>query len=258
SPDFEGLPVGAEEADGSDNLVRVIRDQIGRGADWVKIYGDYYWGPNGEARPTFTLEELELAVEVAASAGRPVAVHASTAEGMRRAALAGARTIEHGDLGTPEVFRLMAEKGVALCPTLAAGDAIAQYRGWRKGTDPEPANIRRKRESVRAALAAGVPLCVGSDVGVFPHGDNVRELELLVDYGASAAAVLRAVTRGNAEILGMEDRIGSVRPGLLADLIAVAGDPTRDISALRDVRFVMKGGRVVRPATDGGVRSPAG
>jgi imidazolonepropionase-like amidohydrolase len=249
SPDFEALPVGAEEADGRDALVRVVRDQIGRGADWVKLYGDYRWGPDGEPRPTFTQQELETAVEVAASSGRYVAVHAVTPEAMRRAVLAGARTIEHGDLGTPEVFRLMAERGVALCPTVAAGDAIAQYRGWRKDVDPEPAGIRQKREGVRAALAAGVPLCVGGDVGVFPHGENVRELELLVDYGVAPAAVLHAATAGNAQILGMGERIGSVRAGLLADLIAVEGDPASDVAALRAVRFVMKGGRIVKQVT---------
>jgi imidazolonepropionase-like amidohydrolase len=246
SPDFDDLPVGAEEADGREGLTRAVRDQIGRGADWIKLYGDYRWGPAGEARPTFTLEELETAVEVAASSGRAVAVHASTAEAMRRATLAGARTIEHGDAGTAEVFRLMAEHGVALCPTVAAGDAIARYQGWNGDPATEPEGIQRKRESVRAALAAGVPLCVGGDAGVFPHGENVRELELLVDYGASPATVLRAATAGNAEILGLGDLIGSVRTGAFADLIALAGDPSKDVSVLRGVTFVMKGGRVYR------------
>ncbi|MGB3800598.1 MAG: amidohydrolase family protein [Lewinella sp.] len=244
------VPLGAEEADGRDELIRVVRDQIGHGADLIKVYADYRWGPNGEARPTFTQEELNLIVEVANSSGRPVVAHAATAEGMRRATLAGVATIEHGDGGTAEVFELMAERGVALCPTLAVGDAILQYRGWRKGTDPEPERIREKRVSFAAALAAGVTIVAGGDVGVFSHGDNARELEMMVDYGMEPLAVLRSVTSGNADVMGLADRLGRITPGLLADLVVVVGDPTEDITRLRSVQWVMLGGQPISLAAE--------
>ena len=240
APEWQ-VPQGAEEADGA-NLQRVVRDQIGHGADWVKLYGDYRWGPHAGAHPTFSLEEMKLAVETARDAGVPVSVHASTPEGMRRATLGGAETIEHGDGGTAEIFRLMAEHKVVLCPTLAAGEATAQYSGWKKGQQPEPARLQAKRKSFQAALAAGVTILSGSDAGVFSHGDNARELELMVDYGMPILEVLKSATSVAGRVLHMD--IGLVKPGMLADLIAVDGDPSREIGSLRKVKFVMKNGVV--------------
>jgi imidazolonepropionase-like amidohydrolase len=240
------VPQGAEEADGIEGVTRVARDQIGHGVDFIKIYADYRWGPGGEARPTFTLDEIVRIVEVAKSSGRPVVAHAGTAEGMRRAVLGGVETVDHGDEGTPEVWKLMVEKQVAYCPTLAAPEATAQYAGWKKGVDPEPARLARKRETFKAALASGVKMCFGGDVGVYPHGDNVRELELMVQWGMTPLAATIAATSGNATTFHLDDRVGRVREGLLADLIAVDGDPTKDIGALRRVKFVMKNGRVYK------------
>ncbi|MGH7482381.1 MAG: amidohydrolase family protein [Longimicrobiales bacterium] len=238
------VPLGAEVADGTAELTRVVRDQIGKGADWIKVYADYRWGPNGEARPTFSEAELRTIVDVAAASGRSVAAHAATAEGMRRAALAGVRTIEHGDAATADVLALMAERNVAYCPTLAAVDAIARYGGW-DGREPAPARLLRKRETFLAALAAGVPICVGGDVGVYAHGTNAREIVLMVEAGMAPIDALRAATSGNARLFAIADSLGHVRAGHIADLTIVDGDPATAIEALYDVRAVFKAGQVV-------------
>lgn len=235
--------LGAEAADGND-LIRVVRDQIGKGADLIKVYADYRWGQHDSTQPTFSEEEFKLIVSTTKSSGRPVVAHAVTPEGMRRAILAGVETIEHGDNGTDEIFQLMKERGVALCPTLAAGDATSQYRGWKKGSDPEPEKIKLKRQSFKRALDNGVTICAGGDIGVFAHGDNVRELELMVDYGMKTIDVLKSVTSVNAKIFHLDDIIGKVKPGLLADLVIVTGDPLTAISDLRKVKWVMKNGEI--------------
>lgn len=236
---------GAAEADGEEGIVKEVRTQIGKGADVIKLYGDYRWGLNHEAQPTFSEAELKKAVEAANSSGRTVAVHASTAEGMRRAIIAGVTTIEHGDNGTAEIFELMKVRNVAFCPTLAAGDATAQYRGWKKGIGEEPANITAKRQSFGYALKSGVTICMGGDVGVFAHGENAREMELMVDYGMKAIDVLRSATSVNADVFKINTTVGRIKAGLLADIVVVRGDPSRDINTIRNTELVMKGGVIM-------------
>jgi imidazolonepropionase-like amidohydrolase len=237
------VPQGAEEASGED-VVRAVRRQIAAGADVIKLYADYRWRPGESSRPTFSAAELRAATEAAHDAGRTVAVHSSTEEGMRRSIAAGVDTIEHGYGGTKELFRAMKERGIALCPTLAASDAVARYQGW-DGKEPAPRSVQLSRSSFAAALAAQVTICVGGDVGVFAHGDNAREIELMQAAGMSAKDVLSAATSVNARVFRIDDKVGSIHSGLLADLVAVTGDPTVDVHALRQVRMVMKGGKVV-------------
>ncbi|WEK02660.1 MAG: amidohydrolase family protein [Candidatus Sphingomonas phytovorans] len=250
---------GAQEVNGVDEMVRAVRSQIAAGADVVKLYADYRWGPGEPSRATLSQAEMTAATEAAHDAGRIVAVHASTAEGMRRAIAAGVDTIEHGYGGTAEIFRGMAAKGIALCPTLAASDAVARYRGWN-GADPAPASVSESRKSFALAHAAGVAMCMGGDVGVFAHGENAREMELMVAAGMPAAQVMIAATSGNARAFHLDGKLGAVRAGLIADLIAVNGDPTREVTAARAVSMVIKGGVVMKafagPAVIPGAAAP--
>jgi imidazolonepropionase-like amidohydrolase len=239
------VPQGAQEVAGVDEIVRAVRDQIAAGATLIKFYADYHWGKGEPSRPTLSQAELEAGIAAAHDAGRLVAVHATTAEGMMRAVRAGADTIEHGYGGTTEVFKLMAAKHTALCPTLGASEAYARYFEHWNGQEPAPESVQENRRSFRLAMQAGVPICMGGDVGVFTHGKNWLEMEAMQHAGMSAAQVLISATSRNAQILHLIDR-GQVRPGLLADLVAVEGDPTRDVSAVEHVRFVMKGGQIVR------------
>ena len=239
------LMLGAETADGY-MILKVVRDQIGKGADFIKIYADYHWGPGKEDRPTFTLEELKMANEAATSSGRYFVSHASSKDAIRRAVLAGAETIEHGDHMDAKTGRLMKEHGVTYFPTLAASEKVTQYRGWKKGVDPEPKNITEKKQSFKAAMESGVTIGMGGDVGVYPHGDNVIEMELMVEYGMKPVDVLKAATSVNAKALHMEQQVGMLKPGMLADIIIVGGDPSIQISVIRQVKFVMKDGVVYR------------
>lgn len=243
------IMLGAEPADGNE-LIRVVRDQIGKGADFIKVYADYRWGTKGEDQPSFTLEELKTVNEVARSSGRYLVCHAKSKEAMRRAILAGAETIEHGDFIDEEIAQLMKEHKVTYFPTLAAVDAINQYRGWKKGKDEEPPAVKSKKKSFRIAVEQGVTIGVGGDVGVFPHGENVYEMELMAEYGGMKPLdIMRAATNVNARALHMDNEIGAVKAGMLADLMAVKGDPTKNISELRKVGFVMKDGVIYRDET---------
>lgn len=243
--DGVSVPLGAEPVSGIDEAIKTVRRQMGNGADFIKIYADYRWTPGAPSEPTFLQEEINAMVQTATTAGKYVVAHASTPEGMKRAILGGVETIEHGDGGTLEIFKLMKEKGVALCPTLAAGDAILRYGGWKKENDPEPERITEKKKSFKLALESGVDIVFGGDVGVFPHGENYREMEMMVDYGMQPLDVLRSATTLNTKVFHLEN-LGKIEKGFLADIIAVEGNPTVDIIAMRKLKFVMKDGVVYK------------
>jgi len=239
------LTLGAEPADGND-LIRVVRDQIGKGADIVKVYADYRWGPDRAAQPTFSLAELKLIVETAKSSGRQVVAHSATEEGMRRAALAGVQSIEHGDAGTVETFKLMKDNNVVFCPTLAVTEANAEYAGWKKGEDEMPSSVKLKHAAMTSAIEAGVTICNGSDVGPYTHGNNLRELKLMHEYGLSIEETLQAATIVGAELMNKKDILGQVKPGYIADLIAVKGNPLEDLDVLNEISLVIQKGLVYK------------
>jgi imidazolonepropionase-like amidohydrolase len=243
--DDSKIMLGAEPADGAD-LVRVVRDQIGKGVDFIKIYADYRWGPNGEDRPSFTIEEMKTVHDIAASSGRYFVAHAKTIEGIRRAVLAGAETIEHGDDMDSTTARLLKEHHVTFIPTLAAVEMIIQYRGWVKGKTPEPERVTLKKKSFKDALASGVTIGMGGDVGVFAHGNNVLEMELMAEYGMKTIDVLKAATSVNSRTFHLDKSVGFIKAGYKADIIIAEGNPVENISALRSILFVMKDGKIFR------------
>ena len=239
------IMLGAEPSDGND-LIRVVRDQIGKGADFIKVYADYRWGLLGDDQPSFTLDELKLINDVTRSSGRVLVCHAKSKEAIKRAVLAGAETIEHGDYLDLEIGKLMKERNVTFFPTLSAVEMISQYRGWKKGVSPEPISVINKKKSFKEALASGVTIGMGGDVGVYPHGENALEMELMVEYGMKPLDVLKAATSVNAKTFHLEKTVGSLKPGLKADVLIVNGNPATTISDVRNVLFVMKDGVVYR------------
>lgn len=243
--DDQQIMLGAEPADGN-NLIRVVRDQIGKGADFIKVYADYRWGMNGEDQPSFTLDELKLINEVTRSSGRVMVCHAKSKEAIRRAVIAGAETIEHGDFIDIELGKLMKEHNVTYFPTVSAVDVITQYRGWKKGVAPEPANVANKRKSFKEAIASGVSIGMGGDVGVYPHGENVLEMELMVEYGMKPFEVLKSATSVNAKAFHLDHQLGHLKPGYISDIVIVSGDPANKIADLRNVLFVMKEGVIYK------------
>jgi imidazolonepropionase-like amidohydrolase len=249
------VPQGAQEATGVDEVRLAVRQQIAAGADWIKVYADFPRGSDKTASPTFSQEELNALVDEARAAGRKVAAHATSDEGIRRAVLAGAATIEHGYGASEGTLALMREKGVALCPTLSAPEAVARYAAEKRSSSPAstmpageaPASdpVAESRAMFARALASGVTIACGSDVGVFSHGENARELELMVSYGMTPAQALRAATITAAKVLGREKDLGRIARGCVADLVAVRGNPLEDVSILRRPVLVIKDGRAV-------------
>jgi imidazolonepropionase-like amidohydrolase len=239
---------GAQLVDGPEEVRKAVREQLRDGADWIKVYADHrrgYTVRDTGVYPTFSPEELRVIVDEAASMNRWVAAHCNGSAGAERAIDAGVRSIEHGNDLTDAVLRKMLKRGVYLVPTLIAYDTSAQ--------DPKDPRAelwvklaRQQEDTFRRALAMGVKIVFGTDAGDIPHGENWREFELRARYGQPPMDLIRSATSRAAELLGWQDRAGSVRAGLWADLIAIEGDPLADVTALSRVTFVMKGGVAYR------------
>lgn len=243
------VPKGVQECDGADDCRRAVREQISNGADWIKVYSDRsYYVEGGVLKdvPTFTLDELRAIVDETHRQRRKIASHAMALYGVHNSIEAGVDSIEHGDYIAPEDLKAMAAKGVFYVPTIYVGEYVAAGRA-AAGAPVWKQMIEIHADTFRRAVAAGVKIAFGTDVGGFDWKINPAvEFPLMVKYGMTPAQALRSATMNAAELLGMEKQIGSVEAGKLADIVAVAGDPLADVSILQKIDFVMKDGKVVR------------
>jgi imidazolonepropionase-like amidohydrolase len=239
----------ADYANNADELIAVMREQYKEGSDFTKIYET---GPDRVRDGKFTTiyqyteAQLKAAVDEAARVGKRVAVHATGEPGTLFAAQAGVASIDHANQLGDETMRLMREKGIFAVPTFTIFEYFAEQAPSPAVAAREHEMLELKIQDFKKQVAAGVPMAVGSDVGPFPHGTQARELVLMVNYGMSPVAVLQADLINGAKLLGWEGQIGALEPGYFADVIAAAGDPLQDITAVQNVSFVMKGGVVYR------------
>jgi imidazolonepropionase-like amidohydrolase len=239
----------ATYANNVNQLIEAIRQQVKEGSDFIKIYET---GPdtlvNGKLSTPYQYTEAQLAaaIEEAARTGRRVAVHATGDPGALYAAQAGVASVDHGYQLGDETMRVMRDKKIPAVPTFAIAEYFADHTATPAAAERERKLQELHAQEFKKQLAAGVPMAVGSDVGPFPHGTQAREFELMVQYGMNPVAVLQADLMNGAKLLGWEGQIGALKPGYYADVIAVPGDPTQDISVLKRVSFVMKGGVVYR------------
>jgi imidazolonepropionase-like amidohydrolase len=240
SADLPDFPTGAQMISGPEEARRAVREQIGHGADLIKVYADWRY-------PTLTVEEMRVIVEEAHKADRKVAAHATTPEGIRNAVLAGVDSIEHGHRADREDLLLMKSKGVYLVPTLSGIDgAVAKNPGDYESPKAK-AFLESIRQSVTLAKALGVKIADGSDPdSAERHGKNARELEAMTRRGLTPLEAIRAATTSGADLIGWPDDVGAIEAGKFADLIAVQGDPIADITVLQHIGFVMKGGRIIK------------
>jgi len=241
SPDLVGFPTGAQMISGAEEARRAVREQIGNGANWIKVYADW-------SEPTLTVEEMKVIVEEAHKHKRKVAAHATTPEGIHNALTAGVDSIEHGHRIDRANLELMKAQGVFLVPTVGVIDArAADLPNDEIAHQRFAAFMAHIDESLKTAQMLGVKIAAGFDAsGVKNQSKNADELVALVKHGLTPIEAIRAATTSAAELLGWEDRVGAIEPERFADLIAVEGDPLADITVLKGVKFVMKGGAVVK------------